>query len=420
MERGKLFVLIFLFVLLNFSTGISQDVQWRGPERDGKYPSSNLLETWPEDGPELILKKDGFGAGWTTPVISDNIIYITGRKDSMEVLTALSVEGNVLWETAFGKSWKSSFPDSRNSPASEGDRIYISAAMGTVSCIDKTNGNILWSVNTHEEYKGKFHRWGFAESILLTEDAVISSPTGSETLVVALDKKNGSLLWKSESLGGERAYASPLMIDYNGQKQILIQTSIHLVAVDPENGEILWSYDMVSDHSGDRGRRNNTNTPLYHKGEIFVTAGYDADALMLKLSDDGKAVQLKWITQHLDNHHGGVVLVDGYIYGANWENNGNGNWVCIDWEKGELQYEEKWINKGSIIYADGKLYVYEEKKGNVGLVEPTPENFKLISSFQIQDGNGPHWAHPSIYNGYLIIRHGEFLFVYDIKKERAG
>ena len=76
------------------------------------------------------------------------------------------------------------------------------------------------------------------------------------------------------------------------------------------------------------------------------------------------------------------------------------------------------MNKGSIIYADGLLYLYEEKQGHVGLVKPEPDAFKIISSFKIEDGTGPHWAHPSIYDGYLLMRHGEVLLVYNIKKER--
>jgi hypothetical protein len=136
---------------------------------------------------------------------------------------------------------------------------------------------------------------------------------------------------------------------------------------------------------------------------------------MLTLSTDGSEVEVKWSEGTLDSHHGGVVLVDGYLYGSNWINNGNGNWVCQEWETGKVMYEEKWHNKGSIIFADGLLYVYEEKNGNVGLVQPTPRGFKLISSFRVQEGTGPHWAHMSIYDQKLFLRHGEVLQVYNLK-----
>jgi len=138
---------------------------------------------------------------------------------------------------------------------------------------------------------------------------------------------------------------------------------------------------------------------------------------MLELTPDGNDVKLKWSDPALDTHHGGVVLVDGYIYGSNWISNGMGNWICQEWETGKVMYDQKWYYKGSIIFADGLLYVYEEKQGNVGLVELTPDGFNVISSFRIEEGSGPHWAHMSIYDRKLFIRHGTVLFVYDLERK---
>ncbi len=136
---------------------------------------------------------------------------------------------------------------------------------------------------------------------------------------------------------------------------------------------------------------------------------------MLKMNADGTGVTEKYSSTVLDNHHHGVVLVDGYVYGSNWINNGGGNWVCMDWDTGQIKWETQWENKGDIIFADGLLYLYEEKQGNVGLVKPNPEKFDLVSSFRVTDGTGPHWAFPFIDNGKLYIRHGEVLMVYNIK-----
>lgn len=414
----KYFRLVSLFCLL-LIIGIplmSQDVQWRGPDRNGIYPDTGLLQEWPDGGPELLLLKEGLPGGYSTPVIYDDRIYITGRRDTIELISSLTMSGKVLWETEYGLAWIESFPETRNSPVIEDFRIYITGAKGNVACIDAVTGDIIWSVNTHEEYNAGFHRWGMAESLLLTDVAVISSPVGKETVLVALDKKDGSLLWKTDPVGDVRSYASPLMINHNGQDLIIATSSKHLIGVDPENGKIFWKFDLVTDYTK-RGRRNSTNTPLYNDGEIFVSSGYDDTALMISLSDDARSVTLKWTSNVLDNHHGGFVLLDGYIYGSNWINNGNGNWVCLDWETGEVMYKEKWKNKGSIIYADGRLYLYEEKRGNVGLLEPTPDGFNVISSFIVEVGKGPHWAHPSIYNGKLLLRHHDALLVFNIKEK---
>ncbi len=393
----------------------AQDAQWRGANRDGKYKDTGLLKQWPEEGPELLLKKEDLGIGYSTPIIYEENIYISGRRDSVDVLTRLDMNGQIKWETIYGKAWDRSFPETRSTPTFEDGHAYIMGGLGTIVCMDTETGNIIWSVNTHEEYEGEFHRWGMAESLLLTENAVISSPVGEMTAVVALDKNNGSLLWSTEPQGGVRSYVSPMLIEHNGVRMILITTSKDIMGVNPENGEVFWSIDLAKDYGYREGQRNNTNTPLFHKGEVFTTSGYDADGVMLNLSDDGKSAEVKWHNGALDVHHGGLVLLDGYMYGANWVNNGNGNWVCQEWDTGKVMWEETWHNKGSIIYADGLLYIFEEKQGHVGLVEPSPDGFNLISSFLPDGGSGPWWAHMSIYDKKLFIRHGSVLFVYDIE-----
>ena len=409
-ERAAACILALLFI----AQIQAQDTQWRGSQRDGKYPDTGLLKSWPEGGPELILQKDGLANGYSSPIVYEGFIYISGKRQEEDVLTKLDLQGNILWETVYGKAWNQSFPETRCTPTIEDGRIYITGGLGTVVCMDTEKGEFIWKVNTHEEHGGEFHRWGMTESLLLTDKAVISSPTGEQTAVVALDKKDGSLLWKSDPQGGVRSYVSPMLIEHNGTRMILITSSDDIMAVDPENGEIFWNIDLVTEYGYREGRRNNTNTPLFHKGEIFTTSGYDAPAVMIKLSEDGKEAEVKWSNDVLDTHHGGVVLLDGYIYGSNWLNNGNGNWACLEWESGKLMYEEKWINKGSMIYANGLLYIMEEKTGNIGLLEPSPEGFNLISSFKPEGGSGPWWAHMTIYGKKLFMRHGPSLFVYDI------
>ena len=216
-------------------------------------------------------------------------------------------------------------------------------------------------------------------------------------------------------------------MEFDDVRLILGATSTDFFAVNPENGVVAWSFPFYkkspSYKEEEEDEENegevkegiiNINSPVFRHNEIFLTAGYNQPSVMLQLSANGKSYTEKWVNATLDNHHHGVVLVDGYIYGSNWINNGKGNWVCLDWESGKVMYEQEWQNKGNIIFADGLLYLYEEKSGYVGLVEPDPEKFSLISSFRITKGNGPHWAHPTIYDGWLIIRHGDILMAFDI------
>ena len=170
--RGR-FVWMLVGILISVQAQ-AQDAQWRGANRDGKYKDTGLLKQWPEEGPELLLKKEDLGIGYSTPIIYEENIYISGRRDSVDVLTRLDMNGQIKWETIYGKAWDKSFPETRSTPTFEDGRAYIMGGLGTIVCMDTETGNIIWSVNTHEEYEGEFHRWGMAESLLLTENAVIS------------------------------------------------------------------------------------------------------------------------------------------------------------------------------------------------------------------------------------------------------
>jgi len=415
--RKTFLIASMLFIALAVSSQIT--AQWRGPDRDGKYTDKNLLKRWPNDGPKLVLSFTGVGKGYSQPVVYEGKIYVTGLKhDSLDVLSAFDMQGNLLWERAYAPAWDRSYPETRSTPTIENGRIYLVGGLGMVSCVDASTGDIIWQKDAQSVYKGEAHRWGVSESVLLSDKAAFYTTGGDETTVIAINKTDGSLLWKSRSLGGERAYASPLMIRRGGLDIILAQTANHLIGINAANGEVLWDFDMVPLHMGRQGSGAHNNTPLYKEGEIFVTNGYDRQAVMFSLAEDGRSIGVKWKNEVLDVHHGGVVLVDGHLYGANWQNNSKGNWASIRWTDGETNWETEWHTKGAVVYADGMLYIYEERSGNVALVKPNPGKLDIVSTFQMKEGEGPHWAHPSIYAGILFIRHGDVVNAYDIRAEK--
>jgi outer membrane protein assembly factor BamB len=204
-------------------------------------------------------------------------------------------------------------------------------------------------------------------------------------------------------------------VERGGKKIIVEILAGHIIGVDAANGDILWSFDCKEYQPKVNGI--NCISPIYYEGEIYVTSGYNMGSIKLGLSADGDSVKKEWVNMDIDTHVGGVVLVDGHIYGTNWDGNRNGNWVCVDWKSGKTMYDTKWGNKGQIITAGGMLYCYEEKSGNFGLAKATPDGFDVISSFKIPKGEGIHWAHPAISDGVLYVRHNDVLMAYDIKAE---
>lgn len=409
-------ILCLLFIFISPALFSQEIIEFRGIERTGHFNESGLMKQWPESGPELVLKIEGIGKGFSHPILVEDIIFVTGiKKDTTDVLSAYNLKGELLWETVYGRSWTKSYTDSRSTPTFENGKLYVSSGTGQVNCIDAKTGKIIWQVDAIKKYKGEIFNHGDAENPLVLENAVIFTTGGEENTMVALSKKDGSLIWKNKSLGGAKSYASPSVIQHNGMKIILAQTSENLIAVNALNGEILWHYNLIRYHLHEQGVGANTNAPLFSKGEIFVTSGYNHPGIKLALSADGKTVTEVWKNDTIDTHHGGVVLVDGNLYGSNWQNNSKGRWASVNWETGRTNWETEWFNKGSTVYADGMLYIYEEKSGNVALVKPSSENMKIISTFKITEGEGPHWAHPAIYNGKLFIRHGNMLMIFNIK-----
>jgi len=413
----KNLVAIFIcFIFIN--SAFAQVVQWRGTNRDGIFQETGLMKAWPENGPELLLEVDHIGKGWSSPILVNGMIYITGMIDTLDYLSAIDLQGNIKWQVPYGRSWIKTYPDTRSSPTVEDNRIYVQSGTGQLSCIDRETGKTNWSVEVDKTFEREYHEWGNAETPLIVDDKVICTPGGKKTSVVAFNKMTGDLVWQSKSVGGPRSYVSPTIYEFDEKRFILAATASNLIALKPETGEIAWTYQYWQPEKWpwqDNGLIW-VNTPIYKNNEIFICMGYDYPAVMLQMDSTGTSVSEKYIDHTLDNHIGGVVLNEGYIYGSNWYNNTNGRWVCMKWDTGEIKYVADWDTKGPVVMADGMLYCYNER-GKVGLVKPDPDGFKLISEFKIKKGSGPHWAHPFISDGKLLLRHGEVLQVFDIKEK---
>jgi outer membrane protein assembly factor BamB len=388
---------------------------WRGVERTGIYNESGLLKSWPETGPAMLWFNQELPAGYSSVTFGSNTIFLTGLSEKNDVLVAMDTLGKIKWQTPYGRSWNESNPESRCTPTVEGNRVYVSSGSGDLASIDATTGAIIWSLKASETYQGTFGTWGIAESLLIDGNKLYFTPGGPETMTIALNKNTGKLIWKSGSLNDNPGYVSPILINYSGKRLIVNVSASYIFAVDAATGKIMWKVKHL-DINPEKAEVIKCVTPLYHDGKIYITGGYDHGGIMLNLTDGGNNATVAWTDQVLDVHHGGVVLLNGYIYGSNWLSNSDGNWCCIEWNTGKKMYEEHWKCKGSIISADGLLYIYDERTGFVGLLKPNPEKFDLISSFKISKGSGPYWAHPVIYNGKLFIRHGKVLMAFNIKK----
>ena len=395
--------------------------EFRGAGRTGFSLETDLLDSWPEGGPELVWSVEGvLGIGWSSACVVDNIVYIAGMDKDTKIgsIFAFDKDGNQLWRTEYGSEWSKSFPGTRNTPTYSDDRIYINSGLRTLSCLDAKTGKLLWQVDAAAKYKvTKEGRWGGSDSALVCNDNVIIISGGTLGSVAAFNKATGDEAWVTEDLTEESVHCSPVLIDHNGKKIVIAVLAESMAGIDPVNGNILWKV-AHSDYEQPGGRPSGAraNCPIYESSKIFLTCGYDKGAGMFELSPDGNEIKILGSVYDFDTHMGGVVKVGDYVYGTNTIRGGN-EWVSLNWNTGEFGYRHSWEgSKGSLIAAEDKLYCYNEQLGVVALVKAEPDKFEIISQFVVGKGSGEHWAHLAISNGRLYVHRGDSLFVYKITK----
>ena len=384
--------------------------RFHGPNMDNISPDTDLLKKWPEGGPGRFWTSKGIGHGFGCPSIAAGLIFTSGNVKDKTVVTAMDLNGQIQWQVPAGEAWTGGHPSARGTPTINGDRLYHESPLGQVVCLDTKTGKEIWSVNILKEFDAKNITWALAESVLIDGDWVICCPGGEKASVVALDKKTGKTVWAAKSTGALTSYTTPVLIQYCGLRIMLTMNQKALIGVNADNGELLFQHPHETQHDV------HATTPIFHDGQIFITSGYGSGSEMVKLIvDDRKAsVELVWQSKELDNHHGGMVLIDDYLYGAAHQRNG-GRWICLAWNDGAKKYAEKGVGKGSLTYTDGMLYCWSEK-GQVGLVPATPEKHEPVSEFTVAEGgDGPTWAHPVVCDGRLYLRHGSVLHAYDIR-----
>ena len=391
--------------LMMLSTGFSQEpTSWRGPTRDGIYPESGLLKQWPASGPEMLWSFEELGQGHSSAVVDNGFVYTTGMIDEKGFLFKFDLKGKLVYKKEYGAEFTESFYGTRGTPTIVGDKIYHLSGVGKFSCMDTESGSVIWSKDLFKDFDGKNIQWGMNETPVVDGDVVYVTPGGKKYNIVALDRHSGELIWSSPGKGELSAYCTPLLFVHNGRKMLATHTVSHLVAYDALTGKMLWSQHQPNKWSV------HPNTPLYSDGMIFYLSGYGQGGGMLQLSSDGNSVSQKWTHKKMDSRIGGAVLVDGYVYGS-----GDSRvWSSYNLKTGEEMYTSKEIGIGVVIYADGLLYCYSQR-GELAMVKPDPSGFKVVSKTKVTMGSEQHWAHPSIYDGVLYLRHGKALIAYKVK-----
>jgi outer membrane protein assembly factor BamB len=410
--RRQIYSLLFILSLFLTAVTYAGDrepfwPQFHGPNRDNISTETGLLKEWPLNGPALIWTARGLGHGYSSISIANGMIYTAGNIGEHTVITALNyADGRIVWQVKNGKPWTGAYPGSRGTPTIDGNRLFHQNPLGNLICLDATTGERIWEFNILEQCSSKVPRWALAESLLVDGDHLISCPGGPQACMVALDKTNGTVVWKAPSTGEVAGYASPALFEYKGLRVITTLTAKSLIGVNADTGELLWRQKHETYYD------ENIMTPIFHDGEVFISTVVGSVKWKVHVKDGKVSLEEVWPTQQLENHHGGVILVNDNLHGSSVVH--SRSLVCLDWKTGWIHYMDKCVAV-ALTYADGMLYALSED-GVMGLIQPTPIGHKLVSHFKIpKGGQGKSWAHPVVCGGRLYLRHGEFLYAYRLR-----
>lgn len=428
--RGAL-VVSCLLGLMPAPAALADDwPQWRGRERNGISPERGLLGQWPEGGPPLVWRAEGLGAGFSSVSVADGRIFTMGDRDGRQWVVALAErDGSELWRVELGPPWVDGYGGPRGTPTVDGDRLYAIGTDGDLVAIDIASGALLWRRSLTGDFGGFMSAgqgvdWRYAESPLVDGDRLLVTPGAADAMIVALDKLTGAEIWRAAvpdlgELGADgAAYSSIVVSEGAGVRQYVQLVGRGAIGVEAETGRFLWGYNRVANDVA------NIATPLVDGDHVFVTTGYGTGAALLELRADGDGVAAHEVWFHggdvLQNHHGGVVLVDGVLYTGTGHNRGYP--IAVRAADGEVLWgpeRNAGRNSAAITYADGRLYM-RYQSGIMILVGATPEGYVEHGSFPIPDAAEFSWSHPVVANGRLYLREQDHLLAYDIRSDVAA
>ncbi len=391
--------------------------QFRGPERTGHSSETGLLREWPESGPKLLWQVDDLGAGFGSPaVVGDRIFLINNRGNDNEFVHARSTkDGSEIWSTRIGNvgrpNQRPSYPGARSTPTVDGDHVYVFGSDGDLVCLTVADGEIVWQRNVSEDFGGESGQWAYTESPLVDGKAVVCAPGGKDATMVAVDKSSGETIWTCPVPGGDKsAYSSTIVVEADGVRQYVQFVGGGVVGVDAETGKFLWRYDATVDPN-----QANMPTPVAQGNLLYNCTGRGGCALLrLEADQGGVSAEQVYYNNSLPNSIGGSVRVGDYLYGTN-----KAGLICADFASGEVLWQDRSIGESSVLFADG-LLLFHGEDGSVSLVEASPEEFRGRGQFTLPGipersvARSKAWAYPALADGRLYVHDFGTLWCYQV------
>ncbi len=397
--------------------------QYLGPNRNSTSNQKNILRSWPEKGPEVLWTAD-VGPGFGGPVIKDGKVYLLDRDDKVgDIMRCFDFSnGKELWNYSYDAPGSVRFPGSRSVPALDGNYIYSCGHNGDLYCININTHKPVWNKNIWTDFGGgRIPTWAITQNPLVYGDLLIVASQAPDAGVVAYNKLNGNIKWKTPSLGAV-GYVSPAIVKISGEDHVVMITASagrgygqssggKVVGIDPHTGETLWEYTNW-----------NCIIPVpsaYNAGDnkVLIVGGYNAGAAMIKIDKNTNgSYRVTELYKNVDfgAHTKPPILHNGYFYAQYGTNERRDGMVCMSMD-GELMWRTRRspdFNKGSMILAEGLILATDGNK-TLYLIEPDPSGFKPLASAEmlVAETNAEaarygvqNWGPLALSDGKLLIR----------------
>ncbi|MFN6049743.1 MAG: PQQ-binding-like beta-propeller repeat protein, partial [Planctomycetia bacterium] len=350
--------------------------------------------------------------------------------DGNELLFKLDPNGKELWALEIGKMFDFSgntFSGGPNAtPMVDGELVFGLGSQGVLICCESKTGKLVWKKDLPKEMGAEVNNiggapekmgWGYCWSPIVDGENLICVPGGKDGTLAALDKKTGKEIWRSKEANYQGTYASPIIANIHGAKTIVQMTPKGAIGVDARNGKLLWDYKREKDYPD-----VVCPTPIVKGNMVIISAGFSAtmDGILIeKSSSNSFEAKKAYEAKEISNDNGGLVMVGKHVFGFHLKR----AWECVDAETGKVVWTSprRALGAGSVIAADGRLYVVTEDAGEVAMLAGSPDGYKEISKFTLPEGSklkksrGRIWTHPVISDGKLYVRDQELLFCFEIK-----
>ena len=385
---------------------------WGGPRRDFITAFTGLASTWPTDGPRRLWSRP-LGDGYSPIAVEGTTLYTAYHRGSQDVISAIDTStGKNIWEYEYEsrfQAWdpKSIGPGPYAMPQIVGDRLITASGAGKIHSIDKKSGRPVWSRDLYSEFGGTRLEWGYSCHALPYNDGLILLAGGRGSGALALRKSDGGVIWKN--LDFRNAHSSPLLIEVDGQPQVVALLSNEVIGINPENGQMLWQHR----HETQYGLA--ISTPVWAPGNLlFVSSAYSGGSRALHLSQSaGKtAVKELWQSPRLQAHFGTVIRLGDYLYFSSGDN--VALMTCVNLRSGEILWQERGFVKAQLVAADGKLILLDED-GTLGLVEVSPKGMRVLAKASVLQNTA--WTPPTLVGTKLYLRDRKNLMALDLSEK---